>query len=456
MERLTLSEISRAVGGRIVNGSESTAVTSVSTDTRTLLPGALYVPIIGETHDGHMFIESALEQGASAFLTQREAGLCAPQIVVEDTRLALGELAAYYRCRFSVPVVAVTGSSGKTSVKNGIAAVLAQKYRVHKTEGNYNNDIGLPLSVFNMDAGHTAAVFEMGMNNLGEISCLSKIVKPGISVITNVGTAHIGKLGSREGIMRAKLEISDGMSENGTLVLNYDNDLLRTVNTQKQKTVWVSASEKTDVYAKDIAKNSSGGADFVICYGDREIPAKVAENARPLVVNALLAAAVGFLLGLSDEEIQRGVAEGASESGRLERRKTETGGVIINDCYNANTDSMMLALDVLSNSEMKKIAVLGDMFEQGEYARAFHEQIGEYAYERGVDVLIAIGSDAKHYKSAFDKLDRGARESHYFESKQDFFEAGFDFGGKNAILLKASRGMKFEDILNYLFERNMK
>lgn len=445
---LTAGEIARAVQGQLHGGEEKIRICDIVTDSRAAGEDTLYIPIVGERFDGHDFIAAAKEKGAALILSHREINPEAgAYILVEDTRRALMDLAAYYRSLFAIPAVAVTGSVGKTSVKNRVAAVLSEKYRVLKTEGNYNNEIGLPLTVFQLTEAHEVAVFEMGMNSFGEISNLSKIARPALGLITNVGTAHIERLGDRQGILKAKLELTDGMEADGRLILNHDNDMLaKAGETLSQSVVWISTQEALGVYAGRVAQ-VDGGFAVDICYGERKICVHLAAGETPLVQNALMAAAVGFLMDLSDEQIRAGIEREIEEKGRLLIRTTAQGVKVIDDCYNANADSMRLGLDILKRDDGYRVAVLGDMLELGEMAEQFHRAIGEYAAQAGIDELIAIGNDAQYYHAAFEAVKGAAQKSSYYATKADFFSEQRVFVPGTTVLVKASRGMRLEDVV---------
>jgi UDP-N-acetylmuramoyl-tripeptide--D-alanyl-D-alanine ligase len=375
-------------------------------------------------------------------------------IIVGNTKLGLLKLAEYYKSLFKLKTVAVTGSAGKTSVKNAIASVLSQKYNTHKTDVNFNNEIGLPLTVFKISEANDAVVLEMGMNHLGEISNLSRSAKPDIALITNIGTAHIENLGSREGILKAKMEIAEGLSEEGILVLNADNDLLRTIkgDGRKHEIVWVSAVEKRDgfVYAEN-----AGEDGIAICYGNRVVELPVRRLPPPLVMNTLMTVAVGFLCGLTDEQIKKGYNEIPVEKGRLEFINTKSGIVLIDDSYNANTSSMNLALDVLAEQGGETTAILGDMFELGEFSKECHEEVGEYAAEKGIDRLITIGKDARYIFDAFGGKKSDSQDSLYFETKEGFLNSDALRklkAEKLTVLVKASNGMRFSEIVNRIKE----
>ena len=343
MRPMDVEEVAKAVGGQ-KTGNVSGTVTSVTTDSRQIAPGALFIPLVGERFDGHDFLAQAEKAGAACVLSQKET-TASRAIFVKDTKKAMGDLAAHYRSKFSIPVVAVTGSVGKTSTKEMIASVLSEGFSVHKTAGNFNNDIGLPLTVFGLEESHTAAVMEMGMNHFGELSYLTAIAKPTVAVITNIGVAHIENLGSREGILKAKCEIFEGLSADGVAVLNGEDDMLLTLGKDRPRTLWFGLTPDNDFYAKNIRPLGLTQTAFTLCHGEEE-------------------AAVGHHLGLSLGQIARGIGGFTQTGMRMQLMKTDF-CTILNDSYNANPVSTKAALQVLAQEKGRKVAVLGDMLELG-------------------------------------------------------------------------------------------
>jgi UDP-N-acetylmuramoyl-tripeptide--D-alanyl-D-alanine ligase len=460
---MTVGEAAEACKGIIDDTDEAIVFNGVSTDTREDQNGLLFVPLKGSNFDGHDYIEQALKLGAIAALSERGA---APNIIrVKSTLRALADLAARYRERFSLPVVAITGSAGKTTTKDMIASVLSQRYKTLKTEANLNNEIGLPKTIFKLDETYEVAVLELGMNHAGEISRLSRVAKPDICVITNIGAAHIENLGSRESILKAKAEIFDYMDSNGLRVLNGDDNLLRTLDAGGRRVLYFSGKNldyanvndlNKRVYADNVTRSGAIAQSCDIIYdSDRIINVTVPLPGEHMILNALAAAAVGFELGLSVYEIKKGIETFTPSKNRMEITR-QNNSVIINDVYNANPQSMKAALNVLKNigetERLRKIAILGDMFELGEQAPAFHEEIGEYAANIGIDELICIGELSAHIYNGF--VDIGTTASH-FNAKSDF-EIYLEEPNKKssfthaAILVKASRGMAFETIVNRL------
>lgn len=454
MKPILIEEVIKAVNGTINKNIDTTDffIENVSTDTRTIKNGDLFVPIVGENFDGHNFIEIAFEKGAKACLTEKNIETDKILIKVEDTKKALKDLAKYYRSLFKIPVVAITGSAGKTTTKDIVASVLAQKYNVLKTEGNFNNEIGLPLTVFRIDEKTEVAVLEMGMNHFGEIHNLSEIAQQNIGIITNIGVSHIENLGDRKGILRAKYEIFDFLGENGLKILNLDDDMLAGLKNDEKlgkhiEEKFYSIEKEADVYATNIKEKGLKGISAKIkCMGE-EFDLDMKISGKHILSNALIGVIVGKKLGLTNDEIKKGIETFVPSKMRMDILETEK-YTIINDVYNANPNSMKASLDVLANAKGRKIAILGDMFELGEYAPKFHYEIGEYAVKKGIDELIFIGKLAENMLIGANDISEKEELNvniNYFETQEDFFEKMESILKQDDnILVKASRGMKFE------------
>ncbi|OUQ59930.1 hypothetical protein B5E58_02245 [Tyzzerella sp. An114] len=445
MKPITLKSVAQAVNGKISDEKyNDVVIENITTDTRKISEGDLFIPLKGENFDGHKFIEQAFEKGALCCLSAENTESEKAVIYVSDTRKALRDLAEYYISLFDIPVVGITGSVGKTTTKDMIASVLMQKYNVLKTEGNFNNEIGLPLTVFKITEDTQVAVLEMGMNSFGEIHNLSKIAKPDIAVITNVGVSHIENLGSREGILKAKCEIFDFMKDNRTAVLNIDNDMLQTLEGKtKFNTLWYGVENKKDIYADNIVKNGVESISCDIHMKDENFSVYIPVPGEHMVLNAMAAALVGNKLGLTVAEIKRGIEEFVPTKMRMAVIKTEKGTTIINDVYNANPVSMKAGIDVLSGGEGEKICILGDMFELGQFAKEMHYDTGVYAAQKKIDKIICIGEISKSmYEGA---LSLGGN-AFYFETQDEFIEKGIEelVSEGATVLVKASRGMHFE------------
>ncbi len=454
MKSLTLNEICMAVGGEFQNiSNKDLEIQSVTTDTRETIKDSLFIPLRGENFDGHDFIAQAFEKGAVCCLSEKALPFEKPVIIVENSFKALRDLAEYYISLFDIKVVAITGSVGKTTTKDMVASVLGEKYNVLKTQGNFNNEIGLPKTVFNLNNEHEVAVLEMGMNNFGEIHNLSQIAKPDIAVITNVGVAHIENLGNREGILRAKCEIFDFLKKDGTTVLNKDNDMLESIEGKFEfKTVWFGTEKTSDFYAENIVSHGLDGVECTICHGKSKFDVCINVPGEHMVLNALTAAAVGHELGLEHGQIKHGIENFVPTSKRMSVERTEFGITIINDAYNANPVSMNAAIDVLAKSEGRKLAVLGEMLELGEYSREFHKNVGKYASEKGIDIVIAVGDNFA--KDIYEGAKGAGGHVLHFVSQEEMFEHGLEkiFKKEDTVLVKASMRMHLERTVEKLQE----
>ncbi len=396
MRRLTVSELLTATGGTLLAGGESAAVTSVSTDSRKAGEGALFIPLTGERFDGHDYIDKALALGAAGCLCARTPAAFLPDkfyIAVPDTRLALKALASWYRGQFDIPFVQITGSVGKTTTKEMIASVVSQRYRTLKTAENFNNDIGTPLTLLGLDDTYEAAVIETGMDHFGEIRYLGEMVRPHIAVITNIGDAHIEFFGSREGILKAKSEIFENLDADGVAILNGDDALLDTV-ALPQRIVRCGESAHTDVRVSALRDRGIDGIACTVTTERAEYQLNIPAPGRHMIYAASLAVAVGEELGLSVPEIERGVALYEPAGSRMRVHRLSGDRRLLDDCYNANPQSMSAALRVLAASEGKKIAVLGDMKELGELTESAHRAMGELCAVQGV-ALHALGEDRR-------------------------------------------------------------
>ena len=434
MKQLTLKEIATAVNGELDEKYKDLIVSNVSTDTREELNEKLFVAIRGEIFDGNAYIDTAFEKGAVCCITERSHNK--PVIKVADTRKALIDLAEYYKSLFQIPVVAITGSAGKTTTKDMIASVLSQKYKVLKTEGNFNNEIGLPHTIFKLDDSIEVLVLEMGMNHFGEIHNLSYIAKPNIAVITNIGVSHIENLGSRGGILKAKLEILDYLAEDGLAVFNFEDDMLKQVNTNFN-TMWYGK----DVYATEIQENDITNTKCKIHYQDKSFYVTIAQAGHHMLLNTLAASGVAFTLGLSPTHVKQGI-ENFQPSKMRSNIITTAKFRIINDVYNANPNSVKAAIDVLKNAKRRQVCILGDMLELGEYTQEMHKEVGMYAKNAGIDLIIAVGKFSYYIYEGTNKC------CEYFETQEVFirnWKTLLKTG--DTVLVKASRGMRFEKIV---------
>ena len=458
MQTITLDQLLEAVDGRLLGDFNdlNIPISKVETDSRTIHPGALFIPLVGDRFDGHAYIDSALEGGAAGCLTAREGERCLPgkfYVKVEDTQKALRDLSAWYRTHFDIPFIAVTGSVGKTTAKDMLAAVLGVKYKVLKTEGNHNNNVGLPLTLLDLDASHQVAVLEMGMDKFGEIDYLADIVKPDIGVITNIGDAHIERLGSRENIFKAKCELLPHIKPDGLLVLNGDDDLLVTLRGNTPvPTVFCGQGEGCDYRARI---TGGDGVSHIHCRlttpnMDREV--LIPALGSHMIYPALIAAAVGERFGLDAGQIEEGFGQFVPTRMRMNVLRRSSGITILDDTYNANPQSMRAAISALADSRGgRKVAILGDMLELGPFAPALHSGVGEYLGEAGIDCLVAVGELARY-------IAEGAREAGVpqviHRGDQEGAKAVLSqvVGPDSTVLVKGSRGMKLEELTAFLLE----
>ena len=453
MEKMSLAEIISAVEGSFGYPSD-VLVNNVSTDTRTITEGSVFVAIKGEKSDGHDYGKKAMDLGAVAVISERaiDGAKC---IIVDSTRKALLDLAAYYRSKFNIPVVGITGSVGKTTTKEMISLVVAQKFNTLKTEGNHNNEIGVPWTLFGLSREHTAAVIEMGMNHSGEISRLSMCSQPTMAVITNIGMSHIENLGSQENILKAKMEILDGADYNAPLILCYDDKLLKSVEAHEgRKVIYYSLTKKDcDVYATDITENENS-VSFTINYPDGRIDAEINCMGEHNVKNALAAFCVGMELNIAPEKIVAGLGNFKPDGLRQNIRKSK-GRTFIVDCYNASPDSMKSALNVLSKVEIKgrgkRYAVLADMLELGEMSKKLHKLVGEYVAGSKCDMLLCFGEHSRSYIEGAVKKGFNAESCKHFANREQMAEyLKNNLEENDIVLFKGSRGMKLEEVINAL------
>ena len=464
MKNMTLTNIARACNGRLLYPAENSRketehaeAAGVVIDSRKAGENFIFVATKGERVDGHQFIPDVFAKGALGVVCEKEPeSLPGPCIVVEDSFEALKQIGEFYRQQLPVKVVGITGSVGKSSTKEFVAAVLSMKYKVHKTLGNYNNEVGVPLTVLSMPEDTEVAVLEMGINHFGEMHNLSRIARPDICIMTNIGQCHLEFLGSREGILKAKSEMFDFMKEDGSVCINGDDDMLASIKEVKgKKPVTFGLSEQCRVYAADIKGKGLFGSEAVIHGNGESFAVQIPLPGEHMVYNALAAAAAGQLLGLTPEEIRDGIAAVESVSGRSHIVKLPD-KVLIDDCYNANPVSMEAAIDLLLQADGRRVAVMGDMFELGEQEKEMHARVGKYAADKGVECIICAGKLARCIyegarEAAGERKDGPAAEIFYFEDRESLLE-GINQILKpgDTILIKASHGMGFEKVVEQL------
>lgn len=452
MKNLTLENISNVCGGKLFGKNiPDTEAACVVIDSRKIEPGGIFIATKGERADGHDFIPGVAEAGALGVICEKMPYECsAPFILVEDSFQALKDIAEYYRQQLTIPVVGITGSVGKTSTKEMIAGVLSGHFHVWKTEGNFNNEIGLPLTVLGIREEHQAAVLEMGISDFGEMHRLSKIAKPDICVMTNIGQCHLENLGSREGILKAKSEIFDFMNPKGRVIVNGDDDLLCKLKKKGGgKVIHFGLQPGNDVFASEVMSRGLLGTQAVIHMDLEVFPVEIPLPGAHMVYNALAAAAVGKYLGLTREQIQEGIAGVKAVGGRSHVIALPE-YTVIDDCYNANPVSVKAAIDLLAMALGRKVAVLGDMFELGEREKQLHAEIGAYAVEKGIDVMICVGELSQFMYEEACKRNSGSRV-YYFETRDEMLsELKHLLQPGDSVLVKASHGMQFEKVVEHL------
>lgn len=449
MKCLTAKQIAEVVGGTYNADAE---INEVCIDSRLCKPGCLYVAIKGENFDGHDFTASAFANGASAAIVHHDVDADGVLIRVEDTHKALMKLAHWYRTTFEIPVVGLTGSVGKTTTKEMTWFVLNEKYNALKTEGNLNNNIGLPRTLLRLEEDSEAAVIEMGMSSRGEIHELSLIAEPTIAIISNIGVSHMENLGSRENILKAKLEILDGLRENCPILLNGDDPYLAGAVIENHPVFYYGIDDKTCDYRAVNIEQSDENTEFDIVYDGKTQHAVIPTIGRHNVYNALAAFGTGMQLGVSPEEAVSGLAK-YTPSGMRQRMKIINGIKFIEDCYNASPDSQRAALKMLSELKAnRKIAVLGDMLELGTISEESHRNAGLLAAKAKVDILMTYGN--RSIASAEKARECGVPEVFDFTDKKKLADKLYEtLKSGDAVLFKASRGMALEDVISDLYER---
>ncbi|MFI3603366.1 UDP-N-acetylmuramoyl-tripeptide--D-alanyl-D-alanine ligase [Vagococcus fluvialis] len=454
--KLAIKEIIKAVKGQLFGEiSLNNQVTSVEFDTRKVVTGTLFVPLKGN-RDGHDFIDVAFENGAVLTLSDRQLEN-KPYILVEDTQKALQDLAKYYLDKVAPKVVGITGSNGKTTTKDMTAAVLSQSFKTYKTQGNYNNEIGLPYTILSMDLDTEVAVLEMGMDRKGDIELLSQIGRPDIAAITIIGESHIEYLGSRQGIAEAKMEIVTGLKENGTLIVPSNEPLLKPILEKVTQEKVLFGLEDSAAVKADIVSESKNETTFTTTLFPNvvfSIPVLGQYN----VNNALIAISVGNILGVPVEKIQTGLADFGLTKNRTEWLKTSKGMDILSDVYNANPTAMNLVLDSFSKVETKgrKIAVLGDMLELGKSSKEMHESVAKHLSPEEIDTVYLYGIEMKYL---FEKLTNQFSENNIYlfekENKENLIKAlSNEINPTDTIFLKGSNGMGLKEIVEYLLNNH--
>ena len=470
MPNLTLKNIALACEGIYVGPDEmeNKVICGAVIDSRLVEPDYLFIPIKGERVDGHNFIPQVFEKGAACVLSEVELeNPAGPYIRVASSEAALKKIAAFYRQSLSIKVVGITGSVGKTSTKEMIASVVAQKYSVHKTAGNFNNEIGLPLTIFGIRREHQVAILEMGISDFNEMHRLAEVANPDIAVITNIGLCHLENLGTRDGILQAKTEMFDHMKEGGVAILNGDDDKLATksvVNGKPAVFYGLGVEPKTDengvamaeksIYATNVENLGFDGMQSTIYTPQGNFDAHISIPGEHNVYNALAATAVGLELGLTLDEIKKGIEEAKTIAGRTNLIHAN-GMNVVDDCYNANPVSMEAALDVLSHAKGRTIAVLGDMGELGENEAELHYGVGKCVAEKQIHTLFCAGTLASQYKKGVEDVLRqngnGECEVYYFTQRDEMIKELLSYvKSGDSILIKASHFMDFPKVVEAL------
>lgn len=443
LEPLSLSQLTGPLQGRVVGGDAR--FDGVSIDSRKIAPGQLFVALTGPRFDGHDYLDEVAAKGAVAALVEREVpGAKLPQLVVADTRVALGQLGALNRRAFTSPVAAITGSSGKTTVKEMLASILATRGPVLVTRGNLNNDLGAPLTLLELAPQHTAAVIELGANHVGEIRYTVGLTKPQVALINNAGTAHVGEFGGPEKIVEAKGEILEGLEEGGTAVLNLDD---KAFGTWKRRAgnhallTFALSDTAADFHASDLRQDERGCPSFILHSPQGSVPIQLNLLGTHNIANALAAAAAAHAFGVSLEGIAEGLNTVQPVKGRSVAQMTDSGVRVIDDTYNANPTSMCAAVDILAGFSGRTVLVLGDIGELGQWAEEGHRQVGDYARDK-VSALYAVGPMMAHAVKAFGKNAR------HFANQADLIDAVRDEQATNTtILIKGSRSAAMENVV---------
>jgi len=445
---MKLSDLIAATNGELLG--DDALFCSVSTDTRHLSQGDLFVAIKGPHFDAHDFIDKVSEKNAVAIIVNHPVETDLPQLVVADTRIALGQIAALWRDRFDIPVIAVTGSNGKTTVKEMLASILSQRHCVLVTQGNFNNDIGVPLTLLRLKAEHDVAVIEMGASQQGDIEYLSKMVRPNVALLTNAAAAHLEGFGDIAGVARAKGEIFCGLSEDGSAILNADDSRsgLWRVMAGERRCHYFGIRHKAEVTVTDLQDNGQSGSIFKLKTPQGQVLVKLPLAGRHNVMNALAASAAVDVISVSLDDICAGLQAMQAVSGRLAIQRGINNSCLINDSYNANPSSMRAALDVLVAGGGEKILVVGDMAELGNSARALHEQVGRQARTSGVDRVFAVGEYAALTAGTF-----GQGGRHFSNQKELIVELREhlllprSMMMEITVLVKGSRSMAMEQVV---------
>ncbi len=452
MKALKIEDILKATHGILLSGDENTEITEISTDSRKTGKGCLFVALIGENFDGHDFLESAFCGGAACAVVSKDVEIKGKTIIkVKDTQKALGHIAGLYRSKFLIPAVAITGSVGKTSTKEMCASVLSSEFNILKNKGNFNNEIGVPLTIFGLDDTHEILLNEMGMSGFGEIDSLSKMIKPDVVIMTNIGISHIELLGSQENIFKAKSEFVKNMKAGGVVIINGDDPILYAKKSELGDNVLTYGIKNAgaDLIAKDIEVREDG-ISFKADGMDNHFDISLSVLGEHNVYNSLASILLGLVLNIDKEKIQKALKEHMPENMRLNVINCK-GYQIINDCYNAAPDSVAAALKVLGAKKSRKVAVLGDMAALGDFSETAHKTVGLDVIKNNIDVLITIGTEAKTIAKVAAENGMDKENIHVFKNTDEAIKSiKTIIASGDTILVKASRVMKLEKVTEFL------
>ena len=456
MEYLTIKELILASEGQLVSKcNEETIVSNIEIDSRKAGKDSAFVAIVGENLDGHNFINLAINQGCKTIIKNKNNNVDIENkevnvIEVSDTEIALGDIAKFYKNKFKIPFIAVTGSVGKTTTRDMVYSTISAKYNSLKNVGNLNNQFGVPLTLFNLNKEHECAVIEMGMSGFNEIEYLANIVNPQIGIISNIGYSHVEHLGSRDGIFKAKMEIATNFDENSLLIVNGDDDCLKTLKTKDlvYKLRTFGFDKDNDIYCKSYEMDEES-INFVAVINRKKEEFFIPTVGKHNIYNAMAAILVGLNLNMTIEEIKDGLKNFQCTKNRLDIIKKDK-LTIIDSVYNASIDSMSAALNILGRYENRRVAILGDMFEMGEFAEFGHRQVGKAALGN-IDIMIAIGKDSEFIVKELKENNMNENNLYHFETKEEAIE-NLDniIKDDDVILVKASRGMNLEKVVEYL------
>ncbi len=456
MENLTINEINNAVNGKVINFFNNSIIDNIVIDSRKANNNSLYIPIIGEIHDGHIFLEDAYNNGCRNFIIDENHSFLKNDsniIQIKDTTIFLGNISKYYKEKFNIPFIAVTGSVGKTSTKDMIYSVLNKKYKTLKNIGNLNSNIGLPRTLFNLDNSYETAVVEMGLSYKGDIEYLANLVNPNIAVISNIGLSHIENFNNQDEIFDSKMEITSNFSKDSLLIVNGDDEYLMTLKNKKlnYKLLSYGFNNDNDIYCNNYAINESN-IEFTCVINNQEETFIIPTIAKHNILNAMAAILVGLNLNMNIEDIKEGLKTFAITKGRLTiiNKRNIT---IIDDSYNASADSMISALSVLSSYKTRRVAILGDVLETGSYERQIHEKIGSNIINN-VDLLITVGNSSKYID--LKAMEEGfSKENilHFYNYEEVINNIDNIIKENDTILVKASHGIELDKVVEYLEQK---